>query len=69
MGIISFMNPKYLDLTLLKVTELMQMDFTEEEMQVCILDKYRARFQWEAQEDTCHFTPTPSLFPASGPMQ
>lgn len=26
-GILSFMNPKYFDLTFLKVTELMQMDF------------------------------------------
>lgn len=70
MGIISFMNPKYSDLPLLKVTELMQMDFTEEERQVCILlDKYGATFQWWAQKDTCHFIPTPSFFPASGPMK
>lgn len=53
MGMISSMNPKYLDLTLLKVRELMQMDVTEEEVQVCtLLDKYRARFRWEAQENT-----------------
>lgn len=44
-GNYQFYESKYLDLTLLKVTELMQMDFTEEEMQVCILDKYGARFQ------------------------
>lgn len=53
MGIISSMNQKYLDLTLLKISELMQMDFIEEEVQVCtLLDKYGARFQWEAQDNT-----------------
>lgn len=47
MGIMSFMNQKHFDLTFLKVSELTQMDFTEEEMQVCmLLDKYRAEFQW-----------------------
>lgn len=47
MGIMSFMNQKYFDLTFLKVSELTQMDFTEEEMQVCmLLDKYGAKFQW-----------------------
>jgi len=64
------MNPKYFDLIFLKVSELMQMDFTEEEMQMCmLLDQYGGRFQWEAQDDTCQFTLTPSFFPASGPMQ
>jgi len=55
-------NPKYFSLTFLRVTELMQMNFTEEKMQVCItLDKYGDRFQWQAQKDTCQFTRTPSF--------
>lgn len=56
------MNPKYFGLTFLRVTELMQMDFTEEKIQACImLDKYGDRFQWQAQKDTCQFPRTPSF--------
>lgn len=58
MEIIILMNPEYFGLTFLRVSELMQTDFTKGCRRITF-EKYGARFQWQAQEVTWQFMLAP----------